>query len=209
VDFSYDVAAKKLTILNRVPLKNEDAETFTGIPPKPSKNIKMEVPVDSEFKPLEYDENGADTEGFCLTAEHRFVADEYVPSLLMFDKQMVLEKQWTPGDSLPAEFLNRKINHGFEGLACDEQFAYVMMQSPLKNEDVIRLVKFDWHSEKTVAEYLYPVKTEEADKIGDISLVGGQKFLTIEQNGKAGAGGYRRVFLIDLSKAAPDGTLKK
>jgi 3-phytase len=210
VDFSYDVGTKKLVIVNRVPLKSDETDEFTGIPPKAAtKALAMEIPVDSDFKPIDYDENGADTEGFCMTADHRFVADEYGPSLMMFNNQMILEKEWVPGNGLPLEVQKRKVNHGFEGLACDDQFAYVMLQTPLKNEESIRLLKFDWHTEKTVGEYFYPVNKKEADKIGDIALLSPQKFLAIEQNGKAGPEGVRRIYLFDLQNAGPDGLLKK
>lgn len=211
VDFSFNSDTKKLTVMNRSPLKDEDGDALTGLPPKPIGNQVMEAAVDTDFELLESDELGVDSEGYCQVAEYRFVSEEYSPALLMFNKNFVLEKQWTPGKGLPDAFANRKPNRGLEALACDSQYAYMMLQSPLPGEEQhVRFVVFDWHNEKTVGEYLYPVDPDKADKIGDIALVSGQKFVVIEQNGKAGASsGVRNVYLIDLNNVGPGGELKK
>lgn len=210
VDFSFNTETKKLSILNRAALKDEDNEPFTGLPPKPVGEQLMEAAVDTDFKLLENDEIGADSEGYCQVADYKFVSDEYAPGLYMFDKNLVLEKQWTPGKGLPEAFLKRRPNRGIEGLACDSQFTYMMLQSPLEGESHIRLVQFDWHNERTIAEYLYPVDPDKADKIGDISIVSGQKFVVIEQNGKSGAEkGIRNLYLVDLKSAGLGGELKK
>ncbi|MCC2678417.1 MAG: hypothetical protein K0R29_993 [Pseudobdellovibrio sp.] len=210
VEFSYNSDTKKLTVLNKVPLKDEDGDPFTGLPPKAAEGQQMEAAVDTDLELLDTDEIGADSEGFCQVAEYKFVSDEYAPALYMFDKNLVLEKQWTPGKGLPVSFLKRRLNRGIEGLACDTQYAYLMLQSPLEGEEHVRLVQFDWHNETTVAEYLYPVDADRADKIGDIAIVSGQKFVVIEQNGKAGTEkGVRNLYLVDLGSAGPGGELKK
>ena len=210
VDFTYNTDNKKLTIVSRAALKDEDGEPFTGLPPKPIESQAMEAAVDMNFNLLDNDEIGADTEGYCQVAEFKFVSDEYGPSLFMFDQKLILQKQWTPGSGLPLVLLKRRVNRGFEGLACDSQFAYLMLQSPIEGEKNIRFVQFDWHNEKTVAEYFYPVEADKADKIGDLTLVSGQKFIVIEQNGKLGSEkGIRNLYLIDLKDANPAGELKK
>lgn len=210
VEFSFNADTKKVSVLNRTPLKDEDGEALSGLPPKPLAGQVMESAIDTDSNLLDSDELGVDSEGYCQAAGYRFVSEEYNPALLMFDKNLVLEKQWVPGRGLPLALAKRLPNRGLEALDCDSQFAYMMLQSPLEGEQHVRFIVFDWHNEKTVGEYLYPVDAMKADRIGDLAIVNGQKFVVIEQNGKAGVEkGIRNVYLVDLKSAGPGGALKK
>ena len=61
-----------------------------------------------------------------------------------------------------------------------------MLQSPLVHDkNKIRLIQFDVAAAKTTQQFLYPIETKQADKIGDITFsTKPHKLLVLEQNGK-------------------------
>ncbi|MBY0555369.1 esterase-like activity of phytase family protein [bacterium] len=188
---------------------------LTGLPHQNDHPTEAELAIDIYGNKLQLDNNGADSEGFCKFNNNYLVSEEYGPDLFMFNSKMMLVKKWTPGMGLPADFAKRKMNRGLESLACSQKFAYLMLQSPLVSDDLkdknyIRIAKFDPLKRKTLKEFFYPVKSKEADKIGDISLIAEDKLIVIEQNGKLGSKeGVRKVYKVDLTKANAEGQVQK
>lgn len=221
VNLSLDTQTNEIEIISVTPFRLSASESITGLPPHntssefASKNPRYEIAANVFGKVLNYRNAGIDSEGVCRFKNTYLVAEEYGPQLLQFDSNLIELKRWSPGQGLPRDLIHRKINRGFEGLDCDENFAYLILQSPLKSgldKDVnqIRLLQFSPQASKTINEYFYPVEAGGADKIGDIALLAGQKFLIIEQNGKLGQeDGIRKIYQVDLAMADKDGRLTK
>ena len=219
VEFVFNMETKRVTILNRQELEDSNGKAFNGLPPDLDTDLKgkinMEAAADMNLKLLTNERMGVDSEGYCESGDKIYVSDEYGPYLLRFDSQLQFEKSWRPGKGLSESFFKRKINRGFEGLACNESMAYLMLQSPLVNAGVIedkniRLVEFNLAAEKVEHEYYYPIEPEKADKVSDLTIVGDRTFLAIEQNGKPGKEkGIRNLFWFDLKKADTNGFLTK
>lgn len=152
-----------------------------------------------------------DSEGYCETKDHFYIADEYGPHLYKFEnKTYKLVKTFKSGNELPTEWLDRKLNRGLEGLACENQTAYLMLQSPLPKEDFISIGEFDLKKEKIISLYKYPVDKKTADKVGDIALIKDKRLLIIEQNGKIGKfKSVRALYEVDLAKVNSEGLLEK
>lgn len=195
--------------------KLKNGQNITGRPPQGTKHLQQEIPIDIYGKRLLNDKQGLDSEGFCSINNNFYVTDEYRPGLFKFDSKLKLVQIWKPKKSLPKALSLRKLNRGLEGLACSKQFAYLMMQSPIKStykndNDFIRIIKFDLIKNKTVQEYFYPIKSEIADKIGDISLISEDQLLVVEQNGILGSQkGIRNIYRIDLTQADKEFKLSK
>jgi hypothetical protein len=193
--------------------KSGDELPLTGIPPTGESAKRYETALDINGNTIKPDPDGYDPEGLCRIQNHFYVSEEYGPDLLQFDTDLNLTRRWAPDDGLPLELSERKINHGLEGLTCSDQYAYLMMQSPIKNKhekNKIRLIKFDPEKEKVIKQYYYPIDKTVADKIGDLTLIKDEQFLVIEQNGKLGSEkGVRVLYKVDLHKADSKGNLKK
>lgn len=221
VEISVDLTTDKIAIEKIRPFMHSTTEKITGLPPlNPKgklhpKNQKYEIATDIFGTPLKPQSTGMDSEGLCAYKNTFLVSEEYVPALLQFDSDLIELKRWTPGHGLPKELSSRKINRGLEGLACDENYAYLMMQSPLKSHlekdaDQIRIIQFNPRTNKTLNEFFYPTESGGADKIGDMAIIHDKKFLVIEQNGKLGSEeGIRKIYQIDLAEADHDGRLTK
>ena len=206
VNFRVDPVAKSVEILSYRGFHNSDGSAMTGLPPVDAPDT--EVAFDLANKKLIYKKAGMDAEGFCRIGEKLVVSEEYGPDLLVFNKEMKLEKRYGPQNALPTAFARRKINRGLEGLACDGKSAFVMLQSPLPHEKkLVRMIRFSIENGVTEKAYLYPV--DLAEKIGDLTWVKEQKFLVLEQDGVLGPKGLRKIFEIDLSLADETGLLQK
>lgn len=203
VDFCFDRKTSKIEVLKQYELKNKNGTKASGLPLANPVAEKNETAIDINNEILENVEFGLDSEGYASVKDLHLVADEYGPSLYLFNSDFKLIKSFTADAELPEDFKLRKVNRGFEALASDGQFAYSMLQSPLvTDKNKIRLVKFDFEKAKTVQQYLYTV--DQADKIGDITFsTQPQKLLVLEQNGKLGAEkGIRRIYSVDLNSKA-------
>ncbi len=204
-------------VISTVPFYDQKKNLINGLPPsEKNKNpeTKYESAVDLFGKPAKQTGFGMDSEGLCRTANALYVSDEYGPFLMKFNLERQLQTVWSPGQGLPAEIAHRKVNRGFEGLACDAQFIYLMLQSPLKSElaqdqNRIRLVQFNPTTGKTEKEFFYPMDEKKADKIGDIALIDTGRILVIEQNGVLGDKGVQDLYVIDLAQADAQGVLTK
>lgn len=218
IEFTADTLTEAFTVQAHRPFLNADGSGMTGFPPSAAsvdKDKKIETPSDIYGKELKNVKAGIDPEGFCVFNNTYLISEEYGPDLLQFNLDLKLINRWSPGKGLPSEFALRKTNRGIEGLACDKNYAYLFLQSPLKktekdlDQEHVRLVQFNPVTGKTEKEFYYPVDSKEADKIGDLTLVRENVFIVIEQNGKVGPQGYRKLFRIDLSKADKQNRLTK
>lgn len=186
----------------------------------------------------DYDFFGADLESILKDADgNLWMVDEYRPAIYQFDASGTLLNRFIPqgtaaqateanpgttfsaGDfgteTLPAEYLNRRRNRGFEGAALDTETGifYAFIQTPLSNPDrasgdassVIRMIGIDPTTGVPVAEYVYllqkPDVGSNVDKIGDAVFAGDGKFFVIERDSDLSSTGQQFVFEIDIAGA--------
>lgn len=215
VQFSVNRNTKEFKLLRKIELN------LSGLP-----NTKAdELPVNGKGDVLKRDLMGIDPEAICFDGKNVWMAEEYRPSILKFDLDGNLLRRFVPEGSftqsemilpalqgkvfqkLPARFKERKLNRGFEGLACTKNKVYAILQSPLpKDPHQAVMVEFDSLREEVIREYKYPLEPS-ADKIGDLVL-SDDNFYVIEQSGGVGPGSFHRVYQFDL-KSAQQGILQK
>jgi len=216
VDFANEKA--KIDNIKQISLTDDQGKPTRGLPPfaqdeKNPKNIEKAV---TDGRVLEITPNGFDSEGLCTDFEGKtWLADEYYPSLLVFGADKKLLQRLLPEKDFPYSYSQRKANRGFEGLACDEKFVYAMLQSPIRlekksnpgakpNKKIIRILRFDIKTVKPVDQFIYPLQSEDVDKVGDIALVKNKAdvptLFVIEQNGKIGKQSQQYIFKIELLK---------
>jgi hypothetical protein len=202
VDFTLDLTTKKIEVIKQYELKNKNGSKASGLPLANPVAEKNETAIDLNNEVLESVSFGLDSEGYAAVIDMHLVADEYGPSLYLFNSDFKLVNSFTADSELPEDFKLRKINRGFEALASDGQYAYAMLQSPLVHDkNKIRIIQFDVKAAKTTKQFLYPIESKQADKIGDIAFsTVAQKLLVLEQNGKLGAEkGVRRIYSVNLN----------
>ncbi|MFF4171083.1 esterase-like activity of phytase family protein [Streptomyces sp. NPDC001744] len=205
----------RLRVLEAVPITTAHGAPVTGLPNQPGRD---EAPYTYDAStPLPYNPNGLDTEGIVRDRDGGFwLVDEYGPSLVHVSaKGRVLARHVPKGlnltgtdypvvESLPAVFLQRKVNRGFEGLALLPGGDLVLgLQSPLLNPDkaageesrTTRLLRFSPRENRVTAEYAYrfdPVGTVEPGqtktselKLSALVALGGDRLLVQERTDKA------------------------
>lgn len=214
VKFSVDLKTRKVKILQKIEL---------GMSGLPNKNGD-EIPVDKRGRELPKDIMGIDPESMCFDGEFVWMGEEYRPSLLKFDLTGKLLRRFVPQNTynpkergqlgnvrevLPEKLKKRKLNRGFEGLACSEGNLYAALQSPLpEDSNNVLIFQFNTAKEKVEQEYHYPLNLLNADKIGDLA-VKGIDFYIIEQNGEIGPASYHKIFRFRLNELDEEGKLKK
>lgn len=213
VRLGLDIKSGDVKVISTTPFQKSQREKMSGLPPVALPGQKAERASDIFNKPIRGSFDGMDSEGFCRTGDRIAVAEEYGPDLLLFSQELVLQKRLRPGQGLPLELAQRKNNRGFEALACNNNRAYVMLQSPLKTQEQIdknhiRLLQLDLENTALTEQYYYPVDETRADKIGDMAWLPDGSLLVIEQNGVLGASGIRRIYRVTPHPSA-DRTLKK
>ncbi len=215
---------KFATYLQVIPLTLPEGKPMTGLPNvKPSNGrVGDETPVTLTKQVLPLDTMGIDPEAICFAGEHIWLAEEYGPSLLKFNRQGQLITRYVPKgyyaggkrpafvkDILPAELLTRKMNRGFEGMTCLAGKIYAAIQSPLPADDKnILITEFDPYEERVTRSFYYPLDSMDADKIGDLAHTKG-KLLVLEQNSKTGPESFHRVYEIDPNETPQKGIAKK
>jgi len=188
--------------------------------------------VDLFGNPIPYDGFGGDMEGVEVAPDGSlWLVDEYRPSIYHFHPDGVLIERYVPRgtaalvgkpkgsfgrETLPAVYLTRRRNRGFEAVAYDTEHdvVYAMIQTPLQNPDraasdsslVIRMLGIDPISGIPVSEYVYlldPALRVSAgvDKIGDAVFAGFGTFLVIERDSAVGPEANKRIYRIDVSGA--------
>ncbi|MFJ5935789.1 esterase-like activity of phytase family protein [Streptomyces sp. NPDC093071] len=221
------VAGGRIQVLKTLPITTSRGTPVTGLPNQPGRD---EAPYTYDAStPLPYDPNGLDTEGIVRDRDGGFwLVDEYGPSLVHVSaKGRVLARHVPKGlkltgadypvvESLPAIFLKRKINRGFEGLALLPGGDLVLgLQSPLLNPDeaagkesrTTRLLRFSPRENRVTAEYAYrfdPVGTVEPGqtktselKLSALVALGGDRLLVQERTDKAA-----RLYEVRLRRSA-------
>ena len=118
-------------------------------------------------------------------------------------------------ETLPEEYLNRRANRGFEGMALDtdEGILYAFIQTPLNNptradgdaSSVIRMICINPETGEPVAEYIYLLQDPElgnnVDKIGDAVYAGDGKFFVMERDSSLDPTAQKFVFEVDIKGA--------
>lgn len=236
-----------VTIADQIFLTQGEGMPITG-----RSNISNEAvdeqPVDLFGNPLTFDPFGGDFEGILTDANGNFwMVDEYRPSIYQFSPTGELLNRYVPegtaaqagsGDddenetdisfgteTLPAEYINRRRNRGFEAVALDDEagILYAFIQTPLANpdratsdnSDVIRILGIDTATGQPVAEYVYLLEDPavrsggRVDKIGDAVFAGDGKFYVIERDSAVGETAKKFIFEIDISAATNLLTLDK
>lgn len=169
------VDGKKLKVIDAIPITTRHGKPVTGLSNQESRD---ELPYNFDASSrLGLNPNGLDTEGIVRAADGTFwLVDEYSPSLVHVSSRGQVLARYVPKgldlkgadypviESLPAIFLTRKINRGFEGLAQLPGGDLVLaLQSPLSNPSKkvgeaslnTRLLRFSPHRGKLTAEYAY------------------------------------------------------
>lgn len=188
-EFSANLKTKEVKILNKV------STNVTGLPNQKG----IEIPVNVKGLILKLDSKGMDPESMCRIGNTTWIGEEYGPSIVKFSADGKLQKRYSPGKGLPRILATRKINRGFEGLTCFNDKVYAMLQSPLPEEqNLIRLIEFDPSSETVTREFLYPLDSMNADKIGDLSVTKDGTFFVIEQNSLTGSNSFHKIFSFKL-----------
>lgn len=169
------VSGKKLKVIDAIPITTRHGKPVTGLSNQESRD---ELPYTYDAtKRLGLNPNGLDTEGIVRAKDNTFwLVDEYSPSLVHVSSRGQVLARYVPKgldlqgadypviESLPAIFLTRKINRGFEGLAqLPGGDLVIALQSPLSNPSKkvgeaslnTRLLRFSPRAGKVTAEYAY------------------------------------------------------
>lgn len=231
----FDSINKSLEVIKTVKLTTPNKQPMTGLPNVEELKNRLgdEVPVDSQGDVLALDLMGVDPEGLCIDEEKNFwMVEEYRPSILKFNSSGQLLKRYVPVGSysvreiqkidqdsgqdlvmqvLPKILRERKLNRGFEGVACLNKKIYAILQSPLPSDgDQIRMIEFDPVNEEVSRELFYPLEDAKlADKIGDLAT-DGESLYAIEQNGEIGRNSIHQIFKLALpSVKSTEAKIKK
>ncbi len=158
----------------------------------------------------------------CMNGEHGLLKYRLVPEGTAAAAGQVLsvwdEQLSASGETLPARYLDRRANRGFEAVAIDRasEILYAFIQSPLdypgaRSRDVIRILAIDIDETSgqfgnPVAEYLYFLEGVDvgglSDKMGDAVFDDSTgKILVIERDSSFGSLGNKSIFEIDISGA--------
>jgi hypothetical protein len=221
----------KVTWLKDIILKDLQSKAISGLPNSSELGGTGETPYDVFGNALKdsqgiirRDDFGLDTEGLVALKDGTFwVSDEYGPHLVHFDSTGKEIDRINPfiNDfrtriNLPAEFLNRAVNHGMEGLAItpDQTTLVGIMQSTLANpknkvtdSKLTRIVTINLETGE-IGQYLYK-QDKKQNSNSDIVALSATQFLVIERDGGLLNGGSKKpspntqklIFKIDLSTA--------
>jgi hypothetical protein len=190
--FSINLKTKEVTILKKVTMD------VTGLPNQPGD----EIPVDINGKVIDRDKNGVDPESICFADKYAWMGEEYRPSILKLNLKGNVLERYQPGRALPPIITKRKMNRGFEGLTCYHDKVYAILQSPLPDDkNLVRLMEFDPSTETVRREFLYPLDSLNADKIGDLAVNIDGKFFVIEQNSEIGSQSVHKIYSFMLAGA--------
>lgn len=210
VKIKLDFSKNQVQVLEQILFKTSDGKLLTGFPQQKQKKgeeSKTEVPSTVLGGPLKADINGLDSEALCASADGSWwVGEEYGTDLLHISPSGDVIDRLRPGQGLPEFLKTRRNNRGFEGIACQKDSVYVILQSPLKianakNNRTVRVLEVDMKTKKTKAVYAYLIESEKSDRIGDMHALPNGKILVLEQNGKIGKDSIRKVFEMDLIHA--------
>ncbi|MDB9527892.1 esterase-like activity of phytase family protein [Oscillatoria sp. CS-180] len=192
--------------------------------------------LDASVFGSDYDPFGADLEGIVRAPDNTFwMVDEYRPAIYHFNPDGTLINRFVPEgtvnsaneanpgadfapgtfgtETLPAEYLNRRRNRGFEGMALDTDMGilYAFIQTPLNNpsgadgdaSSVIRMLGIDPATGEPVSEYVYLLQKPDVggnvDKIGDAVYAGNGQFFVMERDSSLEPTAQKFVFEVNLT----------
>ncbi len=214
-----------------ITLKDRDGRPLNGMP-NPLQSATTEMPFDGSGKPLQQDVHGIDAEALVRLTDGTFwVADENGPSITHVHADGRIITRYVPAgtakdyegarydvvDSLPAILSKRQLNRGIESLTVspDENFLFVMMQSPLANPDTdafrkarnTRILKIERTSMQVVGEYVYvmdepqsfrrdPSDSPADPRVSEILAIGPEKLIVLERTEAT-----TKLYEVDLSSA--------
>lgn len=208
---------ESVTLLDKIVLKNKNLEPLSGLPniPKSKRTQNFdETPFDLEMAPLPFDSEGIDPEGLAVDQQGNiWVAEEYAPSIVKFNKEGVLIDRYIPNvvatkrvgkPVLPEILSHRLINHGLEALTIINKKLYSVLQAPVESKNNVNrvnyILEFDIEKNKTTGLYVY-LMDSEGRKIGGMTRWG-EDLLIYEQNGKIKKDkSFKRVFRVKFEKA--------
>lgn len=148
----FKLNAGKIEIQSSLLLTDAAGKPLTGLSNQKGEERLFESADASA--PLAYDPNGIDPEAIRVFPDGKFlISEEYGPSVLVVNPngqvlmRYVPENKPLPGATYPVRAIlppvlsQRRTNRGFEALALapDGQTAYVMLQSPLGDEEDLQL----------------------------------------------------------------------
>lgn len=150
-----------------------------------------------------------------------YIGDEFGPFLLHTDKNFNLigAPIALPGVNAPENPFrgttpaNLGSSRGFEGMAINSSGTtlYTLLEGTVAGDTAktLRFTAFDVASQKFTKQYLYKLDAGGTN-IGDITAINDHQFVVLERDGTQGVGAtFKRVFIVDINKTNPDGTLQK
>lgn len=210
IKFLYNPTTNQIQYKEEIGLTLPNGRAITGLPNLPAKRNRTgdETPVTLKNIKLAFDPMGIDPEGLCKQGHYFWMVEEYGPSILKFNHQGKLIKRYVPEgyfgkksdtlkEVLPEILMKRKLNRGFEGIACSQDKLYAGLQSPLAEDgNNTIIVEFDPVKEVVSKLFFYPLD-KTADKIGDM-VFRGDRLLVLEQNSEVGLESFHKVFEVDV-----------
>lgn len=178
-------------ITRDISLLASDGSPFLGLPiPSTNTKQKIEIALDANYEKIAKSPLGIDSEGLIAIDSLLWVADEYAPSILEFERASVAYRSRfsplsiTPSRKLPKWLLQRQPNLGFEGLAYSNGYLFAALQGPLSpptGDPKTTLVRFLRINTKTgaVRHFIYSLDAVRR-KIGDLAMHPDGRLLVLE-----------------------------
>lgn len=114
-----------------------------------------------------------------------------------------------------AELANHRTSRGFEGMALNTSgtFLYPLLEGALLDDPLgnrLLMLEFDLEAGAYTDRTFTYATDVVGHAIGEMTAINDTQFLVIERDGGQGeAAQFKRIFLVDLETAAPDGVLQK
>lgn len=230
------IGKDRVHLVRTLPLRTPAGQPLSGRAPPANAAGEMEPTFDLDGRPLAPDPGGADTEGLAAPADGGFwVGEEYGPSLIKAGPDGTVAERWVPQGSpmtqaavgyrvrhvLPAIAARRRINRGFEAVACAGDRLYVAFQSALERPDAAGTARFariwtlDAGTGAVLAQHLYPFdppdsfrrdakagKVDASDlKICELAALPDGRLLVLERISETA-----KIYRIDLREPAVPGS---
>ena len=230
-------SASSVRVARAIPLSTPNGKPVSGRPVAADPRAKPIVDPTTR-EPVPFDPDGFDTEGLARMTDGRFwVAEEYGPSLAEADASGTIRRRLVPRgvridgadcrveDSLPARYVRRRDNRGFESLALspDGTRLFALMQSPLEQgipeatsppvaPDLdVPLLVLDASSGHVLEEHAYRLGDGDGDtcdwcvasadgKVSAVAAIGRRALLVLEQSDRD-----LRLYRLDLPDGATPG----
>lgn len=202
-----DGAAKLIATID---LKGTDGRPLNG-QANPAASTGERI-VDLDGNEIPPNDHGLDPEGLVALGDGSFwIADEYGPFLVHFDRNGQELQRLAPGKGLPQELASRNPNQGLEGLTVtpDGKTLVAALQSALavgdgdpKSNPVTRIVTVNLVTGEA-KQYVYLLDDPKATGkgISAMTALSGTEFLTLERDGKPAPEANKTVYRVNLADA--------